>query len=46
MGSNTRREMDMMWESLRADIERRFFKEKQGLDEIRAWLATQGFNVT
>ncbi|KAK7977139.1 hypothetical protein PG988_004629 [Apiospora saccharicola] len=46
MQSNKRREKDLMWESLRSDIERKFVKEKQGLDEIRTWLAAQGFNVT
>ncbi|KAK8077041.1 hypothetical protein PG996_003211 [Apiospora saccharicola] len=46
MQSNKRREKDLMWESLRTDIERKFIKEKQGLDEIIAWLAAQGFNVT
>ncbi|KAK8133428.1 ankyrin [Apiospora sp. TS-2023a] len=46
MQSNKRREKDLIWESLRTDIERKFVKEKQGLDEIRTWLAAQGLNVT
>ncbi|KAK7972294.1 hypothetical protein PG988_006428 [Apiospora saccharicola] len=42
----TRREKDQVWESLRADVERMFIRERLGLNGIISCLAEKGIHVT
>ncbi|KAK7931147.1 ankyrin repeat-containing domain protein [Apiospora marii] len=46
MNGMKRHEKDLMWESVRIDIERKFVKKGQSLEEIRSWLQAKGFHVT